>query len=48
MLAGIALTSHNDNTLCQADVDHVVVSPEVAILGPEGLQGWPGSRSPRS
>jgi hypothetical protein len=45
ILAGIALTSHNDNTLCQADVDHVVVSPEVAILGPEGLQGWPGSRS---
>jgi hypothetical protein len=45
VLAGIALTSHSDNTLCQANVDHVVVSPEVQILGPEGLQGFPGRRS---
>lgn len=45
VLAGIALTAHNDNKICSADVDHVDVSPNVAILGPERLQGFPGNRS---
>jgi hypothetical protein len=43
--AGIALTAHNDSKLSVADVDNVSVSPDVATLGPEGLQAVLGSRT---
>jgi hypothetical protein len=45
VLAGVCLTAHNDGKVCVADVDNVSVSPDVAILGPEGLQAFPGPRS---
>jgi hypothetical protein len=45
VLAGVCLTAHNDGKLCTAVVDHVSVSTDVAILGPEHLQGFPGNHS---
>src|SRR5207248_10921882 len=45
VLAGICLTAHNDDQICYAEVDHVTISPEVVILGPDHLQGFPGSHS---
>lgn len=45
VLAGVCLTAHNDGKLCSADVDNVSVSPDVAILGPQHIQGFPGNRS---
>ncbi len=45
VLAGVCLTAHNDGKVCIADVDNVSISPDVAVLGPEGLQAFPGNRS---
>jgi hypothetical protein len=45
VLAGICLTAHNDGKLCYSDVDNVSLSQDVAILGPERLQAFPGNRS---
>jgi hypothetical protein len=45
VLAGVCITAHNDGKISYADVDNVAVSPEVAILGPEGLQAFPGNRA---
>jgi hypothetical protein len=45
VLAGIALTAHDDNQICYAEVDHVTVSPDVVVLGPDHLQGFPGNHS---
>ena len=39
VLGGICLTAHNDGKICTALVDSVSVSPDVAILGPQHLQG---------
>jgi hypothetical protein len=45
VLAGICLTAHNDDQVCLAEVDHVSISPDVVVLGPDHLQGFPGSHS---
>jgi hypothetical protein len=45
VLAGICLTAHNDDQICLAEVDHVSVSPDVVVLGPDHLQGFPGPHS---
>lgn len=45
VLAGVCITAHNDSRVSVADVDNVSVSPDVAVLGPEGLQAFPGNRA---
>ena len=42
VLAGICLTAHNPDQICFAQVDNVSVSPDVVVLGPDHLQGFPG------
>jgi hypothetical protein len=45
VLAGICLTAHNDDQICLAEVDNVSISPDVVVLGPDHLQGFPGPHS---
>jgi hypothetical protein len=45
VLAGVCITAHNDTKISYADVDNVSTSPDVAILGPEGVQAFPGNRA---
>jgi hypothetical protein len=45
VLAGICLSAHNPDQICFAAVDNVSVSPDVVVLGPDHLQGFPGNHS---
>jgi hypothetical protein len=45
VLAGVCITAHNDSKVSFADVDNVAVGTDVAVLGPEGVQAFPGNRA---